>query len=319
MSTVEVARPAPREPGIIRRIAIGFLYVLIASLAVTGAIGLLLETYSWQIGRRWQPHDINVILAHDSAAARTAKAAWEDVKYILQYGAYFIAALALFIAATQIKTVAKLMSDFLASRGAIYQLTATMSSAEETARRLSDQANRLSKLEPTIQGMAEKVEETVLRLGDMQRLQVSERTDEAVDTALAPADLPASTANDDQNWERLREIWNANGVRLDEAMERIPDKRRRARFARMDRRNYPAIINGLADEHLISETARAKSLELHGIFVSYRPRNRRIPDDVIGSLTVLDSMLADEFQRTPPSRPSPNGAAAVDRGQPATV
>lgn len=312
MSTVEVARPAPRERGIVRRITIGFLYFLIVTLAVIGTIELLLETYSWQIGRRWQPEDINLILAHDSPAVRMAKVVWEDLKYVLQYGAYFIAALALFVAATQIKTVAKLMSDFLVARGAIYQLAATMSSAEETARRLSDQANRLSKLEPTIQGMAEKVEETVLRLGDIQRLQVSERTEEAVDAALAPA----SATDDDQNWERLREIWNANGVRLDEAIERIPDKRRRARFGRMDRRNYPAIINGLADEHLISETARAKSLELHSIFVRYRPRNRRIPDDVIGNLTVLDRMLADELQRRQPSR---NGSPTVDRTQPATV
>ena len=156
--------------GILRRVAVGFLFSSIALLATIGLIGLLLEAYSWFIGARWRPDDINALLSHDGPAMQVAREAWNDFKYILQYGAYFIAAVALLIAVTQIKAISKLMSDYLDARGSIYQLAATMSNAEETAKRLSGQADRLSHLEPTIKLMSEKVEEAMLKIGDLQRL-----------------------------------------------------------------------------------------------------------------------------------------------------
>lgn len=291
-------------PGILRRLALGSFYLSIALLAVVGLIGLLLETYSWFIGTRWRPEDVNVLLSHDSPTMHIAREAWSDLKYLLQYGAYFIAAVALLIAVTQIKTISKLMSDYLNARGSIYQLAATMSNAEETAKRLSGQADRLSQLEPIIKLMSEKVEEAVLKIGDLQRLPVSERIDASANSFADPTHpgpfAPTTTnADEDTNWEKLREYWNANGARLDLAIERIPEKRKRTKYSRMDRRNYPAIINGLADDGYISETARRGSLDLHATFVRFRPRNREIPDKVIGDLGVLDKILENEFAQLP--------------------
>jgi hypothetical protein len=264
-------------------------------LVFVGLVELLLETYSWHVGTRWSPQDIKAIISYDSPAMHAARAAWSDFKYLIQYGAYFIAAVALLIAVTQIKTISRLMSDYLDARGAIYQLAATMSNAE---------ADRLSQLEPTIQRMSEKVEEAVLKIGDLQRLSVSDRTDAPTNGTSAitqPNSLPhiGTDADDDGNWEKLREFWNANGARLDLAIERIADKRKRTKYSRMDRRNYPAIINGLADEKFISEVARKGSLDLHSTFVRYRPRSRVIPDRIIGDLEVQDKILEAEFARLP--------------------
>lgn len=323
MAAGDSARENPKGKSILWRIVVGFFYFFVTVLAFVGAAELILEwsAWNWQLGRRWQPSDLNDFLAFDSPAMLTAKMAWENFKYLLQYGAYFLAAQALFIAATQIETVAQLMKDFLEARGAIYQLTGILVSAEATGKRISEQADRLVAIGPIIKNTGDKVEEMVLRLGDLQRLQVSERSDEEAES---PGSAHADTtdlaqASADRNWQRLREIWNANGARLDEAIERISDKRRRNRFARMDRRNYPAIINGLADEGFISEAARDKSIELHSIFLQYRPRSSRVPDSVIGNLEVLDRMLAQELQ---PQEPMPETApkeAGVDRGEAATV
>jgi hypothetical protein len=272
-------------------------------LVLVGLVELLLETYSWHIGTRWRPEEINAIISQDSPAMHAVSRAWSDFKYLIQYGAYFIAAVALLIAVTQIKTISSLMRDYLDARGAIYQLAATMSNAEETATRLSGQADRLFQLEPTIRLMSEYVEEAVLKIGDLQRLSVSDRIDAPANGSSAIAQPSSSSiganTDDDPNWEELREFWNANGARLDLAIERIADKRKRTKYSRMDRRNYPAIINGLADEKFISETARKGSLDLHSTFVKYRPRSRVIPDSVIGALEVQDKLLEAEFARLP--------------------
>lgn len=324
MSKAGYAGEARESKGILRRLFVGLSYFLIASLAIIGVIAIVLELYGWHVGVRWRPEDLNAIFAYDSPTMRTARVIWDDIKYLIQYGAYLIAAAALFIAVTHIKTVAKLMSDFLDARGAIYQLAATMTSAEQTAQKLSEQAVQLSALEPTIKGMSEKIEEAMLKIGDLQRQSVSERLD-APTAAVTPgatvngAVTNGDVAEDERNWEKLRELWNANGVRLDEAIERISSKRRRTRYSRMDRRNYPAIINGLADDNVISETARKGSLDLHATFMKYRPRNSKITNQVIGDLEVLDRMLDEEFTKlvTPDDREE--NPVTVDNGATAPV
>ena len=191
-------------PGILRRVIVGSLYIFVAALAAVGLVGLLFEAYSWQLGTRWRPEEINALISYDSSTRRAVGTAWSDFKYLIQYGAYFIAAVALFTPVTQIKSISRLMRDYLDARGAIYQLAATMSNAEETARRLSGQADRLSQLEPTIQLMSEKVEEAVLKIGDLQRLSVSDRIDtplDGVSPITAPgrsSSLGAEAADDDK-------------------------------------------------------------------------------------------------------------------------
>lgn len=324
MSKAGATGDARERIGLLRRLLLGLSYFLIAGLVIVGVVAIILEVYGWYNGARWRPEDLNAILAYDSPTRRTVRVVWEDFKYLVQYGAYLIAAVALLIAVTHIKTVAKLMSDFLDARGAIYQLAATMTSAEATALKLSEQAVNLSALEPTIKGMSEKIEEAMLRIGDLQRQSVSERSDATSGTG-APgpsvngAATNAEASEDERNWEKLRELWNANGVRLDEAIERIPEKRKRTRYSRMSRRDYPAIINGLADDKFISETARKGSLDLHTTFMSFKPRNRKIPNQVIGELMAKDRMLDEEFAKlvTPEDREEQRAPVDSDATVPA--
>ncbi len=289
------------------RIKTGFFYIFVCFFSLVGIMVSGLELYSWQAGTRWQPHDINALLMYDSPTMQMARTVWADIKYLIQYGAYLLAALALFIAVAQIKTVAKLISDFIVAKGPIYELGSVITRVESSVAGLTNEVDRLSQLEPTIQATAEKLKEVLQRLGDLQRLTVSERTDS--DGAAATSPLADS---DVRNWERLRELWNANGRRLDDVIERIPDKRRRNRFQRMPRTSYPAIINGLADDNLISEAARQASLQLHATFMSYKPRNRKIPDPAVAALVVLDELLErelaptnDDGDETPPHEPRP--------------
>jgi hypothetical protein len=51
----------------------------------------------------------------------------------------------------------------------------------------------------------------------------------------------------------------------------------------------------LEDQGRITAAAATASRELNTLFNRYRPRNRTIPDEVIGSLRVLDSQLEQEL------------------------
>lgn len=291
-----------------RRALRGTFLLLFALLAVTGSLAILLELYSWHLGKRWGPEDINAVISANSPTRQLAKAAWDDVKFLIQYGAYLIAAIAFAIAITQIKTVARLIRDFIEARGPIYELGSTITKVEAQVSALSETGDRLSKMEPTIKEIAEKIEGTYAQIASLQRLAVSERTE------ASPEELPSDAVNgsgmqaaqaptEDRNWERLRELWNANGERLDEVIESVSDKRRRSRFQRMPRTNYPAIIDALAEARLISEPAREASLKLHSVFMSYKPRNRRIPDAAIAAMEVLDRMLQLELRPQPDDGP----------------
>jgi ABC-type multidrug transport system fused ATPase/permease subunit len=309
------------EIGIFRRIFWGFIYSSFAMFALAGVLAVAATAYFVRTGTVWSPADVERIMAPDSATMVAISAGWQGFKFFLQYGAYFLAALALFVASTHIKTVSQLMRDFLSARGAIYQLTATMTTAEETAARLSAQADRLSQLEPTIKEMSEKVEETVLRIGDLQRLSVSERVDgpPVSDGLIAGMTAGSAPAADDDNWEKLRELWNANGARLDLAIERIPDKRKRSKFSRMDRRNYTAIINGLADDGFISQAARDGSLKVNSTFMTFRTRSRPVPDHVIADMQVADHILEQEFGRELEPAKTDRRTPPVEKVVPATV
>lgn len=292
-----------QRQSLFKRAVRGILILIFALLAILGALAVSLEIYSWHVGTRWSATDINALIAAESPTRRLAKTVWEDFKFLIQYGSYLIAALAFAVAITQIKTVAKLISDFIVARGPIYALGTTIGQVEESVKVLSTTVERLSKLEPTIKEIAEKIEGTYAQIASLQRLTVSERTDATTEEA-PPQTMNGQiaqsipTPEEDHNWERLRELWNANGERLDEVIERIPDKRRRSKFQRMPRTNYSAIINALGDADLITEAARQASLELHSKFMSYKPRNRTIPDAAVAAVEVLDRMLAHEL-RTP--------------------
>lgn len=292
-----------------RRVFRGTGLLLLFSFAGVGIAASGVEFYGWRTGTRWTPQDLNALIAVESPVRALAAAVWEDIKFLIQYGALFVGAVAFAAALTQIKTIAKLISDFIVARGPIYSLGTTIADVEKSVARLSGEVDRLTRLEPTIREIAEKIEQTFAQIANLQRLTVSERTEAASGDGPAPA--AAAVTQEDRNWERLRELWNNNGERLDNVIERIADKRTRGKFQRMPRTSYPAIINSLADEAFISEAARKASLQLHSTFMSYKPRNRTIPDSAVAGLEVLDRMLEKELG---PHFIDPSGSSPVDSG-----
>jgi hypothetical protein len=73
------------------------------------------------------------------------------------------------------------------------------------------------------------------------------------------------------------------------------DGRRKVVFDRLPRTNYDRIINKLQGQGLISAGAANASRSLNELFYRYRPRNRAVPDEVIGSLGVLNKQLDREL------------------------
>ncbi|MGL4398104.1 MAG: hypothetical protein ACRCS9_16325 [Hyphomicrobium sp.] len=286
----------------VRRAFRGCLLFLVFVFATLGLVLGGLELTSWNAGQRWSPEDINALIVAESPARTLAQSVWDNFKFLLQYGSVFAGAVAFAVALTQLKTIARLIRDFIEARGPIYSLGTTIAGTEKSVDALSKEVDRLSRLEPTIREMAEKIEETFAQIANLQRLTVSERTDTAaVEEIPQPMTdghaVPTIAAQnpDIKNWERLRELWNNNGERLDSVIDRIPDKRKRGKFQRMPRTDYRAIINALADENYISEAVRNASVQLHSTFMSYKSRNRQIPDEAVGSVEVLDRMLEKEI------------------------
>ena len=296
-----------------RRLVRGIFFLSVSLFAALGIIATGLEFYGWYNGARWRPEEINALISAESPARALCAAIWEIFKFLVQYGGLLIGAVAFAAALTQIKTISRLISDFIVARGPIYSLGSTIAEVEKSVGLLSREVDRLSKLEPTIREMAEKIEETFAQIANLQRLTVSERTNPP-ENPNEPAPAAAEIGEEDRNWERLRELWNNNGERLDDVIERISDKRRRGRFQRMPKTNYPAIINALGDAGCISEPARNASLQLHSTFMSYKPRNRKIPDEAVASLEVLDRMLSHELGVPSSDEEAQSLTPAVDMG-----
>ena len=167
--------------------------------------------------------------------------------------------------------------------------------------KVEDTVQKLSDLQPTFELVNEKVDALQKQLADLQRYTSSERTDPGDEPPQGTGTLGARPLEDDSgNWERLRELWYANTARIEAVIERISDRRRKLRYDRMPRTNYASIIKALARDEFISEAVEKASIDLNATFLRYRPRNRRIPDDVIGALDVLDKLLAKEIGNPPP-------------------
>jgi hypothetical protein len=262
----------------------GIAFIICAFFAVVGFLLCLHEVHLWAgIGTGGRKHELSEL----------ARKVWEEFKYVLEKGPIFIGVVALTAALTKVNTISKLISDFIAARGPIYGLATTVTNVESAVSGLAGTTRRLLDLEPTIKKTSEKLEEILQQIADLQRLNISERTqDESVEQSAAASVIETDV---DENYDRLRELWNANCQRIDAVRQAILHKARRARFAKMPRTNYPAIINQLALERLISDATKDHSIELHKTFMSYKSRNRSVPDEAIGRLVVLDRMLENEL------------------------
>jgi hypothetical protein len=120
---------------------------------------------------------------------------------------------------------------------------------------------------------------------------------EAADDAPAAASTPPEPSTrtsvnvEERNWHALREVWKRNTQRLEFIIDQIPDGRKRVAYDRLPRTNWDRIVDRLQSQELISFAAANASKSLNELFNMYRPRNRKIPDEVAGSLQVLDQQL----------------------------
>lgn len=281
----------------LRRLLAGLVIVF----AAIGFLAAAFQAVSWISDGRWTIAELQRLLAEEETK-RLLAPFWDLIGYLWDNGSrltqnvsFLLIAVAIFFAVMRIKLVARIMSDFLVARGPIYNLQSTIIKVEETVQRLSD-------LQPTFELVNEKVDALQKQLADLQRYTSSERTDPGEGPPEDSASVPAGRTSDDDagNWEKLRELWYANAARIEGVIERIQDRRRKLRYDRMPRTNYTSIIKALARDGFISEAAEKASIDLNATFLRYRPRNRRIPDDAIGALEVLDKLLEKEIGNAPP-------------------
>jgi hypothetical protein len=274
--------------------------LLVVVLIAFATIGLL-QVSSWISEGRWTLAEFQKRLAADETRwvfdplRVTIEHLWDNGSRIVRNVSLLLLAVAIFLAVMRIKLVANIMSSFLVARGPIYSLQSTIIKVEETVQKLSD-------LQPTFELVNEKVDALQKQLADLQRYTSSERTDPGDEPPPVGGALEGRSAQDDSgNWERLRELWYANTARIEAVIERIADRRRKLRYDRMPRTNYTFIIRTLARDGLISEAVEKASIDLNATFLRYRPRNRKISDDVIGALEVLDKLLEKEIGNPPPA------------------
>ena len=291
--------PDGSEANFASKFASTFFVIILIVFAAIGFLTASLQTLSWVSDGRWTIEEVQRFLTEEETKRlfdplrAIIKYFWDNGSRITQNASFLLLAIAIFLAAVRIKLVANIMSNFLAARGPIYNLQSTIMKVEDTVQKLSD-------LQPIFELVNEKVDALQKQLADLQRYTSSERTDPGDEPPQDTGTLGARPLEDDSgNWERLRELWYANTARIEAVIERISDRRRKLRYDRMPRTNYASIIKALARDEFISEAVEKASIDLNATFLRYRPRNRRIPDDVIGALDVLDKLLAREIGNSP--------------------
>jgi hypothetical protein len=217
---------------------------------------------------------------------------------IVRVISFALLAWALFVAAMKIDTVFNIVSTFNEARSPISELRSSVDGVKGTAREFASNMDALREASailnrhaPTLSELNERLAALSDQVIGLQEETISQRTGEvAVTPAVAP-DAARGGASDEENWEELRSIWRRNNQRLEFTIsEKLHGARQRS-YARMPRTDYPSIIDRLKQHNVLSIAAHKASRELHEIFMSYKPRNRAIPDSVIGDMRNLDHQL----------------------------
>lgn len=282
------------------------IHILIGMLAVAGIVAIVEAPIFASKTDAVTPADWPTIL--------------ERADLYVKYGAIALAAYTALCAIGKLETIVRAFRGYQEARAPIYELAGslagirtmldslkeTMSTVQQTSLELSQQATKIKELQAAIEKTDQAVKDAVDQLADMERLAAVGETSTASGEEDDGAQDPATDA-----WEELRALWNTNARRLDTVRSNIGDRRTRARFMRMPRKNYKKIIDSLAAERYISETARKSSLRLHRLFMSAR-RSKAVSAQDIGDVRLLDQALEHDFETyqrpaeilTAPTRPS---------------
>jgi len=278
----------------------GWLFVIVlAAIGLAATVIKVTEQYGSSL---WSREQLDLLAVY-------GKLAWTEGKNALETITWALAAFGLVVALGRLKTIAKLIADFRESKGSIFELSTTITGVQSSvaavkgsAAALEAQVSRFSDLAPVVTSTAEKLEDALKQLADLQRIVVSEQGPDAVPDGGATPTVDADRL--EENWQKLRSFWFANGERLDAVIERIPNSRVRSRFRRMPKTDYPSIIHALTEEGRISRAACELSLELHKEFLSHRSRKKPVTDSIVGAAQVRDAMLEQELNTIVPSLPA---------------
>jgi hypothetical protein len=205
---------------------------------------------------------------------------------------------ALFVAAMRMETIFHIVRGFNEARSPISQLHTSVDGIKTTLREVAstvDGVKQSAREFDKNMGVLKEFNDRFKALSDqvigLQEEAVSQRTD-AIGPLPAGAPDAANVINDDQNWEELRAIWKRNNQRLETIIrDRLVGAKQR-KYDNYRRTNYPVIIDRLFQDNVLSATAHEKSKELHRVFMSYKPRNRPVTDEVVGAARVLDEQLS---------------------------
>lgn len=280
----------------------GFAFLVVFVLATVGLAAVAVKVSEYYGTRWWSREQLEALSGY-------GRLAWSEGKNALETLTWALAAFGLVAALGRLKTIARLISDFRDSKGSIFELSTTITGVKDTvtavktsASALEVQVARLSDLAPVVTSTAEKLEDVLKQLADLQRIAVSEQG--AGEGVVGSVSSKGEDEDEklDENWEQLRSYWFANGERLDAVIENIPQARLRSRIRRIPKTDYRKIINALAHEGKISEAARKLSLELHKEFLSHRSRQKPVTESIVGAAQVRDAILAKELDSQPEPR-----------------
>ncbi len=221
-----------------------------------------------------------------------AKLTWAEVKGTAELALYFLVVFAVIGCLRKLNVIREIITSFNESRGPIWDLRQTINDLKGLEPIIHKLGNQMALLD-------EKVDAARKQVAELQVESASERTDEAEELVTAPASMgqreqsPAEIAN--ENWEKLRDYWRRNTKRIEYVIDQIPDGRTRLAYDRMPRTGYRSIVNKLQGAKFITPAAANASRELIELFNRYRPKNRTVPDELIGPLEILDKQLDQEL------------------------
>lgn len=228
--------------------------------------------------------------------ALTAQISWSEVKSVFEYVLYLLAVIAVLGCLIRLGTIRKTIADFRESRGPIWDLRNTVNQLNELAPLIRTLADQVDLMDERVQAWGKQVTELQVEASSVRTdAEDSAQTEQDGDGLTPPIEIRPAEDVEDPNWLLLRDIWRRNTRRLEYVIDQIGDGRTKIAFDRLPRTNYERIINKLQGQKRISVGAANASRSLIEEFNRYRPRNRAVPDEVIGGLKTLDHQLDREI------------------------
>lgn len=222
--------------------------------------------------------------------------AWSEVKWIFEHVVYLLAALAALGCLLRLGKISKTIADFRESRGPIWDLRNTVNQLNDLAPLIRSLSEQVDLIDERVQAWGKQVAELQVEASSVRTdAEESRPNDQRVLGITPPTEIRPAEDTEDPNWLLLRDIWRRNTRRLEYVIDQIGDGRTKIAFDRLPRTNYERIINKLQGQKLISAGAATASRSLIEEFNRYRPRNRAVPDEVIGGLKTLDHQLDREI------------------------